>query len=143
MPTPYKILGTYWPVTWRGRKIAHALLQMTERLGYKPLKVKKLRLHKDAVWRSRKLHADVVNHTNPHSEATSWHQDGDLTAGFPLKHGLILWASNTPTELKTPDGQVWRPKPGQVIYVENAEVHHRQPPDACSRRWLFRQRVRS
>lgn len=138
---PYKVLATFRPERWIPRRVGPQLAKLTARLGYKPLKVKKLRLHKQALWRSRRLHADLTTRTNPHSEATSWHQDGDLTQDFPLDHGLILWATNTPTELKLPSGEVVRPRPYEVIFVRNRDVHHRQPPDAKRVRWLFRQRV--
>lgn len=137
---PFTVLATYHPKVWRGAAIGRELTRITKDLGLKPLRAKRMRLHKNARWRRRRLHADVTCYADPKSEATSWHKDGDLTSGFPMEHAIVVWCNKAPTEFKH-KGKVFRPKPFQVVIARNMDCQHRQPPDAPARRWFFRQRV--
>lgn len=137
---PFTVLAIYHPKVWRGSAIGAELTRLTRDLGFKPLRTKRMRLHKNAKQRKRRLHADVTNQADPNTEAASWHQDGDLTLGFPMNHAIVVWCNRAPTEFEY-DGRIYRPKPFQVVIARNLACRHRQPPAAAGRRWFFRQRV--
>lgn len=55
----------------------------------------------------------------------NWHQDGGGADGT-TKH-MVVWASETPTELKTSDGHPFISPVGSVVWFDNTRAFHRQP----------------
>ena len=58
-----------------------------------------------------------------------WHQDGFNEAGErvkPVAH-LILWANETPTEIRTSTWELLQFEPFDLIQVDNYKAFHRQP----------------
>lgn len=52
-------------------------------------------------------------------DVSMWHQDG---ANTPY---VITWATNAPTEIRLPTGEIFIPEPYHVIVFDNQKVHHR------------------
>lgn len=134
----YKVLGLYKPTEWKAWKIGRDLTNLTRKFGLVPFPYKDTRYTK-AAWFDSKLHAHVRRRTLHKPDGAQWHQDGDF-GHIPMKHRLVMWASNTPTELKV-NGIVYQPKPYEVILFDNLSCFHRRPPNAPRKRWVFRQRV--
>ena len=131
-----------WPKGGRyAHKIGADLTRITHEMGFVPLVDEHIKQNKGAAWYDEGLHAEVRMTAVPGSEGTGWHRDGDTSPGANMNHRLILWASDTPTLIKTPDGTVFQPLPFQLIIINNMEVLHRRPDNAPLRRWSFRQRV--
>lgn len=61
----------------------------------------------------------------PHPDNLQWHQDGGGDAGT-TKH-MVIWASETPTELRTSDGQLFTAQPYELVWFDNCRAWHRQP----------------
>ena len=143
MSKPYIVLGTYKPPRYRAGIIGAALTAITEEIGLVPHIDPAHGPQETSIWCDTALHAEVRRFAQ-HSMGSGWHQDGDLADGSAMDHAAVLWANKTPTEFKTDDGQICRPKPFEVVLVRNLNGHHRSPPDAPQkpkRRWFFRQRV--
>ena len=140
---PYVILvRRYDPPRWNARLIGRALTKITKELGFEPLDDPNHRHQTKAAWCSKKLVANVRRRTVKNPKAASWHQDGDLDNGI-LNSGIIMWTSNTPTEVKGLDGTIY-PLPNRaLVLIYNKACYHRRPPDAPRVRWLFRQRVKT
>ena len=138
MNLPYKVLGVYKPKIWNARKIGNDLTKITKDFGLVPLRDKDSRYEK-ASWHDSKLHAHLRRRTLIKPEGAQWHQDGDF-GHVTMRHFLVLWSTNTPTELKA-NGVIYQPKPFEIILVDNLACFHRRPPDAPRKRWFFRQRV--
>lgn len=141
MHPPYHMVSHYDPPEWNATRIGRELLEISRLLGLKPLRdgIQSPQTH--VSWYDLENHAEVRRRTDRSPKGTEWHQDGDLKAGADMDHALLLWASNTPTEFRTPDGHIWQPAPRQVVLVRNLACQHRRPPNAPRVRWLFRQRV--
>ncbi len=140
---PYKVIGIYKPIRWKAWIVGRDLTDMTATMGLVPIDDPKHRHQFKAPWCSRELVAYVRRRTVGNPRAEGWHQDGDLVPGSLMDDSLVLWATNTPTELKTTDGKIWRPEPYEVIIFRNLSCSHRRPPDCPKVRWLFRQRVQN
>lgn len=139
----YKILLDYYmPKRWSPRLVGHDLTNLTRDLGFVPSQDPAIGWDNfKAPWHSRKLCAYVRRRTVKNPRATDWHQDGDLIDDVVLDDYLVLWSSNTPTELRDFGGVVHTPPRRAVILVDNTACYHRRPPEAPHVRWLFRQRV--
>lgn len=138
---PYIVLGTYNPTKpWRAWKVGRDLTELTRSHGLVPIRDPKHR-HQRGSWRSRKLCAYVRRRTVSNPKAASWHQDGDLVAGAQMDNCLVLWSSNTPTQIKGLDGEIYTPNPREVILFRNRGCYHKRPDNCPLIRWLFRQRV--
>lgn len=153
---PYISLGIYRPTRWRAREIGLHLTDLTARHGLRP--------HEDAAhgplplrgrnWVSWALHAEVRRRTFRTQQAEGWHYDGDLTEGSKPDCILVLWASNTPTQVKWNvqgpathytgthpcNDIIYQPRPYEVVAFRNLECLHRRPPGCPHVRWVFRQR---
>ena len=134
---PYVVLAVFkpGPRPWRKSRIHRALTQLTHDLGFKPLPGRAWKLVGQ-----RGLHAEVRKRAVPGTQATGWHQDGDMDPGVNMDHAIITWANVAPTEFKV-GNNIFQPKPFEVVIVRNLGVYHRRPPGAPHERWLFRQRV--
>jgi hypothetical protein len=153
---PYLSLGIYRPTRWRASVVGRELTDLTASLGLVP--------HFDPVhgplelkgrnWASKLLHAEVRRRTFATKQAEGWHFDGDTTPGSRPDCAIVLWCSNSPTEIKwqkpvLDDGdlgyaesvKVWQPKPYEVVIFHNLHVLHRRPAGASRVRYVFRQRV--
>lgn len=140
---PYVVLGTYYPTQWKSWVVGPELCTLTRGWGliphpdphHGPLHLK--------TWYSVKLHAEVRVKTLAGEKAkqgTQWHQDGDLKDGANMACALVTWCDVEPTEFK--QGEViYQPQPYEVVIARNLGCHHRRPPKAPMKRWLFRQRV--
>jgi len=137
---PYKVLGVYKPTKWRPWKVGRDITAMTNKLGMKPLHDPIHGPQMWAPWVNEKLHAEVKRRTPKNPKGEDWHQDGDLDPGSKMNHTLVLWASNHPTEFEV-NGQVYQPKPYEVVAFNNLDGRHRRPLDAPRVRWMFRQRM--
>lgn len=135
----YKILGYYYPKIRKCWIIGEYLTNMTQRLGFEPLRASDSRYER-APWSSTALHAHVRRRTLRSPEGAQWHQDGDY-GHIPMDHGLILWSNTHPTEIRDLNGKVYVPPLFSVVYFRNLEYYHRRPPNAPRRRFIFRQRV--
>lgn len=67
---------------------------------------------------------------NPLAEAPpaanlAWHQDGGGLEG--TTHHMVVWASETPTELRTRDGVERQGEPFDVVWFDNDYGWHKQP----------------
>ena len=143
MSTPYLVIGYYKPKKYRGSIIGKALTKITKNIGLVPLIDKVHGPQMTSIWADAKLHAEVRRFAQ-HSQGSQWHQDGDLADGSTMNHCAVLWAAKAPTEFKVADGNVYRPKPFELVIARNLNGHHRSPPDCPTkptRRWFFRQRV--
>lgn len=143
MTRPYEVLGFYKPTRWSAWRVGNYLIDLTRDNGLIPNRDPKHRHQYTAPWHSKLYCAYVRKRTVTNPRATSWHQDGDLVAGSLMDDTLVLWASNTPTEIKDKDGKVWIPKPYEIVMFKNLDVFHRRPQECPRVRWLFRQRVQN
>lgn len=137
----YKVLGEYHPKKWKAWRVGKDLTKLTQSHGlvphhdpaHGPLKLVKS-------WYSIELHAEVRKHTSSAESAEQWHSDGDTTPGANMKCALVLWSTDNPTEFQC-NGEVWQPKPFEVVIANNLACQHRRPADCGWNRWTFRQRV--
>lgn len=60
-----------------------------------------------------------------HPDNLQWHQDGGGVKGT-TRH-LVVWATEQPTEIQLPDGEVFIGKPYELIWFDNDVVFHKQP----------------
>jgi hypothetical protein len=71
----------------------------------------------------------------PHPDNLEWHQDGGGDAGT-TKH-MVIWASETPTEIRDSAGAVFQSQPFELVWFNNCKAHHRQPAGTNeSSRWF-------
>ena len=150
---PYVVLSTYVPQVmpadkwnaskgWRAWKVGEDLTNLTSKRGLIPLYDPKHPAQTWPSWFSTKLHAEVKKWTPEHPGGEAWHYDGDTTPGAKTCCALVLWASNTPTEIRlNSDSKVYQPEPFEVVIFHNEHCSHRRPPSAPENRFLFRQRV--
>lgn len=139
--TPYRVLGVYKPKLWKAWKVGKDLTTLTKNRGLVPhVDPKHGPNHVIKAWFSEALHAEVHKKTADVMAAEGWHYDGDTTPGAKPDCCLVLWASNTPTEILF-GGKVYQPKPYEVIIFKNMSVTHRRPENCPKDRWIFRQRV--
>jgi len=71
----------------------------------------------------------------PHSDNLEWHQDG----GGPLgtTDHMVVWASESPTEIRTSAGDVVPTAAGDLVWFNNRLAWHRQPRGTDeTRRWF-------
>lgn len=136
---PYISLGIYNPPRWNAWLVGHDLTNITKEFELVAISDPKHR-HQRGAWRSRALCAYVRRRTVRNRKATSFHQDGDLAVGSQMDNCLVLWSSNSPTELRV-GTTVYKPKHREVILFRNLACFHRRPPECPRIRWLFRQRV--
>lgn len=137
---PYVVLGTYWPKVWSAFRVGNDILAITRKLGLRPLNDPIHGPQTWAPWCSEKWHAEVKRRTPKNPKGEDWHQDGDLDPGSRMDCGIVLWATNTPTQIRV-GTNIFQPKPKEIILFRNLVGHHRRPPDAPRIRWIFRQRV--
>lgn len=134
------IIGYYKPPKWNRKMVFDALCTISAKAGLVPLPMGKHRLHKGMSSRGR--HADLMRRIPKNDTADlQWHQDGD-TSGAEMNCGLVVWASNTPTQVKLADGTIIQAEPYEVVHIRNRECVHRRPPNCPRVRWFFRQRVK-
>ena len=55
-----------------------------------------------------------------------WHQDDLLGTPHPY---IWVWSNEYPTEIQTPDGEIHRGDPYDVVLLRNDVVKHRTPAD--------------
>ena len=136
--TLYVVLGIYdpGPLPWKKWRIFRDLTRFTRDRGLVPLPGRAWKLVGQ-----RGLHAEVRKRSVYGSQATGWHQDGDMDDDVDMDHIIVTWANVAPTEFKV-GSVVYQPKPFEVVMVRNQECYHRRPPDAPKERWLFRQRIK-
>jgi len=127
MDKPYTVLGTYTPEVYDFR-IRAELRAFTARQG--------LHSHPE-------LAGDGISVRGPdhisHGNVKAWHHDANQILADTL--GIVLWSSETPTEILGSDGTVYQPAPFEVVLIRNSEVHHRQPDTIGTNRWFYRQFV--
>lgn len=71
----------------------------------------------------------------PHPDNLQWHQDGGGPEG--TTDHMVVWASETPTELRTSDGLRFTPAPFELVWFNNRKAWHRQPTGTNEqRRWF-------
>jgi hypothetical protein len=143
MVKPFIVLATYKPKKWSAKQVGLELTAITKKAGLSP--------HVDPAhgplplkgknWVSTALHAEVRRRTFNTTQAEAFHYDGDTTPDAKPECGMVLWASNSPTEIKF-EGKVFVPKPYEVILFKNMSVTHRRPAGVPKKRWVFRQRVK-
>lgn len=63
--------------------------------------------------------------TSVHPDNLAWHQDGGGVLGT-VRH-MIVWASETPTQIKLSDGTEFCGEPYDLVWFNNDIVYHRQP----------------
>ena len=139
MTRPYQVLDEYRPSIWKCWKIGRDLTVLTKLYGLVPLKAADSRYER-APWHNTTLHAHVRRRTLRSPDGAGWHQDGDY-GHVSMNHAIVLWSNVCPTEIRNNQGQVFQPKPYEVIIINNLAWYHRRPPNAPYRRFLFRQRV--
>jgi hypothetical protein len=145
MSAPFLSLGFFKPERWNARQIGYELTARTQSLGLTP--------HIDPAhgplplkgrnWASVHLHAEVRRRTFKTAQAESFHWDGDLEPDAKPDCGIVLWASNHPTEIKwrNGDGTIYQPRPYEVVVFANLCCLHRRPANCPRVRWIYRQRV--
>jgi len=132
---PYIVLLKYRPKIWKKWRIHRDLTRFTAEIGLVPLPGRAWKLVGQ-----RGSHAEVRRRAVEGSQATGWHQDGDMD-DVEMNHGIVTWANVAPTQFKTANGIIYQPEPFEVVIARNLGCYHRRPPDAPNVRWLFRQRV--
>ena len=139
---PFTILkDRYDPPRWNAKQIGEDLCALTKAHGLIPLNDPNHRHQVKAAWCDKNRVAYVRRRTVRDPRAKGWHQDGDMDHG-KMDSSMVLWASNTPTEIKSLDGsRVYRIPNRSVVLVPNLGCYHRRPGNAPHVRWLFRQRV--
>ncbi len=146
MPAPYVVLKQrYCPSRWNARRIGEYLTSFTEELGLVPLDdpIHGPQTRRSAVaWSDVDFHAEVRKYTvrDPAALGFDWHREGDLTPGARMDSALVVWTNRTPTEFLF-NGEIYQPRPFQIIIGRNMGCEHRRPANAPRRRWFFRQRV--
>lgn len=105
-----RVLGRYVPAEWN----IDAIEQEFRRLACLP----------DCCRRER-IEVRIPQGVEPHPNNLEWHQDGGGAEGC-CKH-MIVWASESPTELKDSDGSLFTAEPGDVVWFDNTTAYHRQP----------------
>jgi len=101
--------------------------------------------------RGKKAHRAIIdmdrymlNHEPNMHRANSprnWHRDDYLGGvkydGREAFNEMIVWANETPTEIRLPDGDIFQGDPFEVICLENDKVWHRMPKqiDPTMRLW--------
>lgn len=88
-----------------------------------------------ACCRREKVSVRIPQGVAPHPNNLEWHQDGGGAEGT-TRH-MVVWASETPTELRDADGAVFIAAPGEVVWYDNTQAFHRQPRGTNeSSRWF-------
>ena len=65
----------------------------------------------------------------------AWHQDGGGPAG--TTDHMVIWASERPTDLAMPDGEIVPMEPLAVVRFDNRRCWHKQPTGTNeSTRWF-------
>jgi len=142
MTKPYRVLGIYHPPEWDLERVGSDLVNLTRRLGLKPLRGIPHNLDDYCAWYDEDRMAGIRRRTAVGAQGEQWHYDGDTTPGATIAQGVVLWASNTPTEIRFRNSDtIWQPRDREVVLINNLEVLHRRPPSAPRVRWTFRQRV--
>lgn len=139
-PKVFLVLDTYHPKIWKSWRVGRDLTSITEKYGLIP--------HVDPAhgpllnvpWVDEKLHAEVRRRTFKTKQAEDWHYDGDTTPNSRPDCCLVLWATNTPTEIMYKN-KIYTPKPFELVIFKNMSVKHRRPANCPRIRWVFRQRV--
>lgn len=139
MKKPYVVLGVYNPPEWDAAKVCWDLMWLTNQKGLKVLNGPPHNLDDACAFYERRMHAGVRRRAAEHGQGEQWHQDGDTTHGSKMDQAIVLWCSNTPTQIKY-NGTVYQPEPREVIVFRNLSCYHRRPPDANYVRWTYRQR---
>jgi hypothetical protein len=150
---PYKVLCTYKPSRWRASVVGRELTAITQEFGLQPhIDKSHGPLHLTGRnWVSFPLHAEVRRRTFRTNQAESFHYDADLDPNGDPNCAIVLWASNSPTEIKWKNwpaedacnpaaSKIWRPDPYQVVIFNNMHCLHRRPQGVPRIRWIFRQR---
>jgi hypothetical protein len=149
---PYLSLGFYRPTRWRASVVGRELTDLTFELGllphidkyHGPLKLT------GRNWSSELLHAEVRRRTFRTNQAESWHFDADLEPNGNPNCAIVLWCSNSPTEIRWNEEhsgsslhgpEIFRPKSFEVVVFDNMHCLHKRPQGVPYRRWVFRQRV--
>lgn len=71
--------------------------------------------------------------------ALGWHTDPDRTTKDQIMPITICWSNVNPTEVRFDDDQsLLVVKPGDVVLIDNAEVHHCAPRRLGKKRWFVR-----
>jgi hypothetical protein len=92
---------------------------------------RELPAHLPGCCRSGRIGVRVPQGAPAHPGNLAWHQDQDVAH-------LIVWATEMPTELQLPDGTVILPPAGDLMWVDNRRVFHRQPSGTDeTRRWFL------
>jgi len=139
---PYRVLGIYHPPEWDLERVGADLVNLTRRLGLRPLRGIPHNLDDYCAWYDEDRMAGIRRRTAVGAQGEQWHYDGDTTPGAKIAQGVVLWASNTPTEIRFRNSDtIWQPRDREVVLINNLEVLHRRPPSAPRVRWTFRQRV--
>lgn len=55
-----------------------------------------------------------------------------------LDSAMIIWSSNSTTEIRYHNGRMFQSEDGDVIWVDHSEVLHRTPQVVKPNRWLVR-----
>jgi hypothetical protein len=152
---PYLSLGIYKPSRWRASVVGRELTDLTAELGliphidrhHGPLKLT------GRNWSSELLHAEVRRRTFRTNQAESWHFDADLEPKGDPNCIIVLWCSNTPTEIKWQESscgvneigkdsrRIYQPKAYEVVAFHNKHCLHRRPANVPRVRWVYRQRT--
>lgn len=142
---PYKVLTTYHPSKWRASIVGRDLTAITQEWGLSPHVDKSHGpLHLTGRnWVSYALHAEVRRRSFKTNQAESFHYDADLDPDGDPNCAIVLWASNTPTEIKFQkgDGTIFRPQAYELVIFDNMHCLHRRPAGAPRVRWVYRQRI--
>jgi len=140
---PYVVLCNYYPAKpFRAWKVGRDLTKITAELGLIPFPRIGGKTNDGAAWNKPDLHAEVRLTSHGDAEGASWHQDGDNTPGADMNSALVLWADRLPTEFQSiNNGQIYQPRPFELVIVRNRGCLHRRPPKAEGFRMSFRQRV--
>lgn len=71
-----------------------------------------------------------------HPDNMEWHQDGGGPIGI-TRH-MIVWSTETPTEIKSSEGEVFSFEPFDLVWFDNFKAFHRQPRNTRpNHRWFL------
>ena len=87
---------------------------------------------------AKKLDAGFLEVRFPLFGNIRWHKD----MGKMDDRWMMLWASANPTEIRSPYGDIFQGKPGELVLFDNFRCTHRTPPSAAElndpNRWTVR-----
>ena len=132
------VIGRYEPDQLDPAKIGTELVSLTNNLNLETFAYGAYNTDWTDHNTASEVRAPRTNEYMAKSEnVTPWHKDNS-----GKECALVLWSNREQTEIKTPNGDILKPDPFDVLCIANAAVEHRTPPQISEDRWFFRRTVK-